>query len=57
MNICVEDLLTYFGNPQKAYTTRQQQTRFLPNESLYVFNRTICACVTGPTHGHEWALK
>jgi hypothetical protein len=57
MNICFEDLLVDFGNSKnKTITTREQQTRFLPNESLYVFNRTICACVTGPTRGHEWTL-
>jgi hypothetical protein len=52
-----EDLLVGFGNSKKAYTTREQQTRFLPNDSLHVFNQTICACVTGPTRGHEWALE
>jgi hypothetical protein len=56
MNICFEGLLVYFGKSSKTFTTREQQKRFLPNESLYVFNRTVCACVTGPTRGHEWGL-
>jgi hypothetical protein len=57
MNICFAGWLVDFGKSNKTFTTREQQTRFLPNESLYVFNRTICACVAGPTRGHEWALE
>jgi hypothetical protein len=57
MNICFQDLLVDFGKSSKPYTTREKHTRFLPSESLYVFKRTICACVAGPTRGHEWAVE